>query len=147
MKVQQDFFSVEDSLWFVDDHLLHNNERYISEVYSSLFYVYWCLVCMTVGLCTKCLHCLWRTEEGVRSPGTGVTEGCWPLLRVLETERGGLVEQPVFLVGEPLLQLWETHLFIRPWLYSVRFRFRAHDFISSCCTLKVSLLNSRYHQY
>lgn len=27
---------------------------------------------------TVCMQCLWRPEEGVGSPGTGITDGCWP---------------------------------------------------------------------
>ena len=32
---------------------------------------HWCV-------CTKCMQCPQRTEEGARSPGTGVTDGCGP---------------------------------------------------------------------
>jgi hypothetical protein len=44
--------------------------------------------------------CLWRPEEGVRSPGTRVTDGCEPLCGCWEP----LQEQLTRLTAEPSLQ-------------------------------------------
>lgn len=44
-------------------------------LFFSLFYVDRCFVCMYV--CTTCIQCLRRQEEGFRSSGTRITEdGC-----------------------------------------------------------------------
>jgi hypothetical protein len=37
-------------------------------------------VCLYVCICTTCMQCFQRPEEGVRLPGTGVTDGCKPHL-------------------------------------------------------------------
>lgn len=62
--------------------------------YYILFYVYMCLACMSV-----CPHthawCLSSSKEGVRLPGSGVTEGwefpreCWEENQVLRKKRQG----------------------------------------------------------
>jgi len=44
---------------------------------------------------------LQKSEEGVRSTGTGVTGSC----EYWESNSGPLEEQPVFLTAEPSLQL------------------------------------------
>lgn len=42
--------------------------------YSFLFYVYeW--FCLRVAMCTICMQCPWRPEEGLGIPGTGVAVG------------------------------------------------------------------------
>lgn len=38
------------------------------------FYVHECLTCMY--LCSTCVQCRWRPEEGIRSPRAGVIEVC-----------------------------------------------------------------------
>ena len=47
--------------------------------------------------------CPWRSEKGVRPPGTGVTEGCKSLCRELNPHPLEK-EQPVLLDTEPSLQ-------------------------------------------
>lgn len=56
------------------------------------------------GMWTVCGHCLQRVEEGVRSPGTGLMDGCYPPLRCWEPNLDPLEEQPVFLLADPSLQ-------------------------------------------
>ena len=53
---------------------------------SSLYFYFPCRsVLSPLGLCTVCVQCLWRSEEGVRSPEIRVTDncelphGCWKL--------------------------------------------------------------------
>ena len=46
---------------------------------------------------------LQRSEEGIRFPGTGVTDGCEPLCGCRESNLGSLEEQPVPLIVEPYL--------------------------------------------
>lgn len=36
------------------------------------------MFCLDICLCTMCVHCHRRPEEGFGSPGTGVIEGCEP---------------------------------------------------------------------
>jgi hypothetical protein len=50
------------------------------------------------------MHCPKRPEEGVRSPGTGVTDGCEPPCGCWEFNSGRMEEQPVFLTVDPSLQ-------------------------------------------
>ena len=66
---------------------------------NFLFYAYvFCLpACMAVC-------CLWRQEDGIRSLGTGVPDGCEHLPRCWELKSGPLEEQPVPLTAEPALQ-------------------------------------------
>ena len=45
-----------------------------------------------------------RSEEGVRSPGTGVTYGCELLRRCWELNTGPQEEQPMLLTSESTLQ-------------------------------------------
>jgi hypothetical protein len=47
---------------------------------------------------------LWRPEEGIRSPGPGVRDGCEPPYGCKESNPGPLQEQPVLLTSEPSLQ-------------------------------------------
>ena len=47
-----------------------------------------------------CAWCLWRPEEGIRSPGTGVTDGCEPPYGYWESNLGPLEEQQVLLKAE-----------------------------------------------
>lgn len=108
MKVQQNSFSIVYSPEFVDNHLLHSEGRdtiRFFEVYLSLFYAYDCFVCMKVCLYTKRLCFLWRIEEGIKSPGTGVADGCELLCGSWEQNPGPLAEWVMLLMGEPLLQL------------------------------------------
>jgi hypothetical protein len=57
--------------------------------------------------------CTWypqRTEEGVRTPGTGITDSCEPLCGDLELTLSSLEEHPVLLLTEPPLQPLEKLL-------------------------------------
>ena len=57
-------------------------------------------------MCTiyKCLVSL-KSEEGIRSPGTGVKGGCEPSCGCQESNLGPLQGQTVLLIAEPSLQL------------------------------------------
>ena len=54
------------------------------------------------------MQCQPRPEEGIRYPGTGVTDGCEQQYGVLRLESQSLIKQSVFLIKKPFLQL--------PWL-------------------------------
>ena len=57
--------------------------------------------------------CTWypqRTEEGVRTPGTGITDSCEPLCGYWELNLSSLEEHPVLLLTEPPLQPLEKLL-------------------------------------
>jgi hypothetical protein len=56
-------------------------------------------------------RCLWRPEEGIRSLGTGVTDGCELSCEFWESNLGPLEEQPVLLTLEPSLQHLVAHPF------------------------------------
>lgn len=45
--------------------------------------------------------CPWRPEKGIRSPVTGVMNGCEPPCRFWEPNTGPLGEQQMFLSTEP----------------------------------------------
>jgi E3 ubiquitin-protein ligase NEDD4 len=47
--------------------------------------------------------CLWRPEEGVGSPGIGVTDSCELPCGCWELNSGPLKKQPVLLTTEPSL--------------------------------------------
>ena len=65
------------------------------------------LICISCAL-LLCLHtCLC---EGVRSPGTGVTDRCEVPCGCWELNPGSLQEQPVLLTAEPSLQPLYKHL-------------------------------------
>ena len=59
----------------------------LSEVLFLDLFVLFLYVCLYVCTCTCvghiCVWCLQRSEEGVRSPGTGVTDGCEPYLKTI----------------------------------------------------------------
>ena len=59
------------------------------------------LACMCVCVTCACL----RSPEDVRSPETGVTDGCEPPCEYWEPNSGPLQKQQVFLAAEPSLQL------------------------------------------
>jgi len=78
--------------------LLYVFMHFFSYVYEC-FYLY---VCMHVH--PVCAWCLRRSEEGIRSPGTGDKEGCEPPCGFWELNLGPLQEQQVLLTTEPSLQ-------------------------------------------
>lgn len=53
-------------------------------------------------MCTRCMQCLKRSEEGVGSSGTGVRDS-YSHICVLEQNPGPLEELPMFLTTEPFL--------------------------------------------
>lgn len=55
-------------------------------------------------LCTTCLQCPCKPEEGVGSPGTGGPDAYELLCRSWELNTGPLGEQPVLVTTEPSLQ-------------------------------------------
>ena len=62
-------------------------------------------VCLHACLCTMYAPGAHRVQkEGVRSPGTGITDGCEPPHGCWKLNLGPLEEQPVFLTSEPSLQ-------------------------------------------
>ena len=54
-----------------------------------------------------CAWCLWWPEEGIGSPGTGVTDSCELPCGCWELNPGPLEEQSVLLTTGPSLQLPE----------------------------------------
>ena len=60
--------------------------------------------CLHVCLCTTSLACLWRSEEGIWSLGTGVTDICEPACGCCGLNPGPLQEQQVLLTTETPLQ-------------------------------------------
>lgn len=61
-------------------------------------------VCMNVCMYVQYVWCPKRPEEGVRSPGTGVTDCCESPYGYWETNTGPLQEQQVLLVDKLLFQ-------------------------------------------
>ena len=59
-----------------------------------------------------CAWCLRRSEDGIRSPGTGVKSGCESPCGCWVLKLGPLQEQHVLLSTEPSLQPQGGHLFI-----------------------------------
>jgi hypothetical protein len=55
-----------------------------------------------ICLCPMCVQWPWRPEAPVRSPGTGVTNGCKPPCGGWELNPGPVEEQPVLLTNEEL---------------------------------------------
>lgn len=48
-----------------------------------------CSMCLNVYLCALCMRYPWKPEEGIRFPGTGVTDDCeLPAMWVFEIEPG-----------------------------------------------------------
>ena len=60
--------------------------------------------------CTTGLKFQKRLEEGIRSPGSGVTDGCEPPCGYGELNPGPLEEQPVLLTTDPLFLALSGHL-------------------------------------
>jgi hypothetical protein len=56
--------------------------------------------------------CLQWPEQGVRSPGAGITDHCEPPCRCWELNPGPLQEQPVLLTTEPSFQLPKSVLLV-----------------------------------
>lgn len=66
-------------------------------------YVSICLhACMYVP--HMCVWCPWKPEEGVRTLGTGITDGCEPLCGCREPKLCSLEEQQGLFIAEPFLQ-------------------------------------------
>lgn len=55
-------------------------------------------------LCTTCVQCLQRPEQGTRCLGTEVTNDCEQSLRCSETNPRSLKKQPVLVTAELSLQ-------------------------------------------
>lgn len=55
-------------------------------------------VCMC--MCITYVQCRWRSEKGVRAPGTRVTDGCEKRSGCWESDSGLLGEQPVLFLTE-----------------------------------------------
>ena len=65
-----------------------------------IFLCVW-LFCLHVCMCTTCMQCLWRPEEGSRFPGTGITSGCEPPCGCGNWTQVLWKEQQVLLTNEP----------------------------------------------
>jgi hypothetical protein len=65
-----------------------------------------CVFCLYACLCNKhtCAWCPRRSEEGIVSPGTGVTASCEPLCDYWKSNLDCLQEQPELLTIAPSLQ-------------------------------------------
>lgn len=63
---------------------LHSNTQHtytfrrMFKLVTHLSCVYGCFTCLYVCLCSTCLQCPWRPEEGVRYPGTGARDSNEP---------------------------------------------------------------------
>ena len=64
-------------------------------------------------LYTMCVYCPLKPEEGVRTSGTGVMDGCRLPCGCWELNSGPLEEQPVLLTTEPSLQPQKSVFFNR----------------------------------
>lgn len=64
--------------------------------------------CLYDGLNTACMHYLWRLEEGIRFPGTGVIESWQPPCGYWVLNLNSLEEQPGLLTAKQSLQLPQT---------------------------------------
>ena len=58
------------------------------------------MFCLRACLCTVCVPCLHRLEEGVGSPGAGYTGGCEQPGGCWELALGSIEEQSVLLRAE-----------------------------------------------
>lgn len=80
----------------------------------TLFLFCKCILCMGVSTACISVHHMWtwgsRRSEGVRIPGTGVTEDCEPPRGWEQSNPGPRQKQPVLLTVEPCLQLLEFGL-------------------------------------
>lgn len=63
--------------------------------------MYECFIYVHIYLCALCP---WRTEEGTRSPGNGVKQGCEQPCGCWESNLYHPEEQPALLVTEPSSQ-------------------------------------------
>ena len=61
-------------------------------------------MCMNVCECTCVMQCPWRSGEGVGSPGTAVSNGCYMTYGCWELNPDPLQEQSMLLTPEPALQ-------------------------------------------
>jgi len=57
------------------------------------FILYTWTFCLHVCMCTVCTQCLCKWEEGIKLPGTRVTDGCEPSCGCWELNSGPLEEQ------------------------------------------------------
>jgi hypothetical protein len=69
-----------------------------------------CIVCVCVSVYIACIQYTQRSEEGIISPGTGVSDGCEPSCESWKESLCPLEEQPVFLTAVPSLQLSSAFL-------------------------------------
>ena len=85
--------------------------------------------------CVRVYHvqalCLWKSEEGLRAIGTGVSDGCGPPM-VLGTELGPLQEQQVLLTAEPSLQPC-----LNGYIFNIRGRIRPSAHLLRVCALYI----------
>jgi hypothetical protein len=61
-------------------------------------------------VCVLCIWCPWRSEKGIESLGTRVTDSCELPCGCWGSHQGPLEKQPVFLTTEPSLQPLEDIL-------------------------------------
>ena len=77
--------------------------------------------------------CQRKSEDGVKYPGTGVTDGCEPLYGCWESNLGPLKEQPLLLTSEP--RGISTHTHTHTHTQSLSF-----CFVSEAANLELSML-------
>lgn len=73
---------------------------------TFLRFVFMCMDTLPADVSVQhaCACCVWNSEGGVGSPGTGVSGGCQPPCGDWELNAGPQGEQPVLLTIEPPLQ-------------------------------------------
>jgi hypothetical protein len=94
------------------------------KIYFILLYVYKCLPAY-VYVYHVCASCQWRTEMGVRFPGTRITDRCEAPCRWWDPNPDPLKEQPVHLATESFSRLsdrvlrgsWIAYVYMCMYIY------------------------------
>jgi hypothetical protein len=86
-------------LLFFHVYLLLTHLAYWLKIFISIFSLYKCFAHM--HFYHMCTWSLWRSDEGIKSPGTGVTGACEHQYGCWELNPGLLQEQPVLLASDP----------------------------------------------
>lgn len=91
---------------------IKKNEDFINSFFLNYFIFYAWIFCLHEYLCTSACLYPQRPEQGIRFPGTAVTEVCEPC-RFWELSPGSLGEELVLLATEFSLQLPSCALWLR----------------------------------
>lgn len=75
-------------------------------IHGYLYFYFICVGILPVCISVHHMHalCPWRSEDGIESSGTGLTDGCDPPCGCWELNTDPLEEKPVLLTPELLLQ-------------------------------------------